>query len=225
VTRGSAERGPRPAELLLGDHDRVEAAAAELHREAAELADRVADALEQLRVLGDHEARPVLAAGLLVGEQAEDHIARGRLRRGARAQECGEHHRDASLHVQGASAPDEAVGDLARERLVKPLAPGGDDVDVPLQEKGRSGAAAGQPGDQVRALGAAGKDPHLAAGGLEQAADPVDALDLAAGRVAGVEADQPREQLGGTLVDVGVRGAHLSATTGATRTRARPSPA
>ena len=78
----------------------------------------VADALEQLGMLGDQELGPELAAGLLVGEHAQDHVPGRRLRRGGGAQEGGDHHRDAALHVQCAAAPDEAVVDLARERLV-----------------------------------------------------------------------------------------------------------
>ena len=58
VAAGAADRRPRPADLLLGDLDRVEAPAGDVRREAAELADPVADALEQLGVALDEEARP-----------------------------------------------------------------------------------------------------------------------------------------------------------------------
>ena len=79
VPGAAAEGRARPADLLLGDHDRIEAPAGELHRETAELADRVAHAGEQLGVLADEEVRPVVAAGLLVGEHAQDHVpGRGR---------------------------------------------------------------------------------------------------------------------------------------------------
>ena len=45
-------------------------------REAAELAEREADALEELGMLLDEEARAEVAAVLLVGEHAEDEVAR-----------------------------------------------------------------------------------------------------------------------------------------------------
>src|SRR5207247_2658142 len=62
--------------LLLGDLDRIEAARSHFECKAAELADRVLDALEQLGVLVCHEPRPVIAEALFVGERAEDHVAR-----------------------------------------------------------------------------------------------------------------------------------------------------
>ena len=79
MPRGTAERGFGPAHLLLGDHDRVEAPPGDRHREAAELAQREAHALEQLRVLSHEEVSSVVAAPLLVGEHAQDHVAGGRL--------------------------------------------------------------------------------------------------------------------------------------------------
>ena len=47
-------------------------------REAADLADRLGAALEQLRVVVDQPVRAVAAAGLLVGEEGEHDVAAGR---------------------------------------------------------------------------------------------------------------------------------------------------
>ena len=47
-----AQAAAQPADLLLGDAHRREPSPADVEREAAELAERVADALEQLGVLG-----------------------------------------------------------------------------------------------------------------------------------------------------------------------------
>lgn len=66
----------QPADLLLCDLDGIEAAAAQLLRERAELAERVAHTLEQMWVLLDHVPRAEVAAALLVGEHDEDHVAR-----------------------------------------------------------------------------------------------------------------------------------------------------
>jgi hypothetical protein len=64
VTGGAAKGGAKGAELLLGDHHRVEATPGDVHGEATELADRVADAVEELGVVLDDEARAVVAASL-----------------------------------------------------------------------------------------------------------------------------------------------------------------
>ncbi len=159
-------------------------------REAAELADRVADAVEQLGVLAHEELGAERAAGLLVGHQAEDHVARRLLAARERAHERGEHHRDAALHVERAAPPDVAVGDLAGERRMRPVAARGDDVDVALQQQRRTGAATAQARDQVRPRRLGREDARLAAELLEQVADPLDARALVARRVARVEAQQ-----------------------------------
>ncbi len=192
---------PRPADLLLGDHDRVEAPPADVEREAAELADRVANAVEQLGVLAHDELGPKRTAGLLVGEQAQDHVA-GRLQ-AARlgTHERGEHHRDTALHVERATTPQVAVGDLAGEWSVLPLAARGDDVDVPLQQQRRARAAARQPRDQVRALGILRDDARLDAERVEQPSDPRDALTLGAWRVARVEPEQVLQQLSWSVLE------------------------
>ena len=205
VPRAPANRRPRPANLLLGDHDRVEAATGDLHREAAELPDRIAHAGEQLGVLGDEEARAEVAARLLVGEDAQDHIARRRLPARLRAHERSQHHRDAALHVQRAATPHVAAVELARERRPAPLPARRDDVDVALQQQRRARSASGQARDQVRALLLARDYLHLAAELLEQAAYPFDALALVARRVARVEAEQLLQQLDGAILNVRAR--------------------
>ena len=63
---GAADARERPADLLLGDHDRVEAPAGKIHREAAELAQRVAHVREELWMRRDEVVRAEVAAGLLV---------------------------------------------------------------------------------------------------------------------------------------------------------------
>ncbi len=103
----------RPADLLLGHHDRIEALAGDVHREGAELADREAHALEQIGVLAHEELGPVVAARLLVDEHAQDQIARRSHLAGGCAHERREHHRDAALHVERAAPPHVAVVQLA----------------------------------------------------------------------------------------------------------------
>ena len=113
----------RPADLLLGDHDRVERAARDLHPEAAELADRVAHARRTARgARARGTRRRASLPGLLVGHQAQDHVARRAPPGGLRAHERGEHHRHAALHVERAATPDEAVVLLAAEGRVPPRA-------------------------------------------------------------------------------------------------------
>ncbi len=201
VARAPAQARPRPADLLLGDHDRIEGAPGDVHAERAELADGVAHPLEQLGVLAHEELGAERAARLLVGHQAEDHVARRPAPGCLRAHERRQHHRHAALHVERAAPPHEAVVLLTGERRVAPASGGGDDVDVSLQQQRRRAALALQARDEARPVGLGCHDLHLAAQLLEQPAHPVDALALVAGRVGRVEAQQPREQLGGAILD------------------------
>ncbi len=101
----------------------------------------------------------MIAAGLLVGEQAQDHVSRrGSLAR-AGAHERRQHHRHPALHVERSPSPDVAVVKLARERLVPPAAHRRDDVEVALQQQRRGPAAAPQPRDQVRPLRGVARAP------------------------------------------------------------------
>ncbi len=197
----ATEARPRPADLLLGDHDRVERAARERHREAAELADRVADAFEQLRVLAHQEACAEVAAGLLVAQHAQDQIPGRAPPGGGRPHERGHHHRHAALHVERPAAPHEAVVLLAAERIVRPAPGRRNHVDVPLHQQRRRGTLAGQARDQVGTLGVRGDDPGLTAEAVEQPAHPLHALALVARRVRRVEAQQLREQLGRAVLE------------------------
>ncbi len=195
VAAGPSNRRLQPADLLLGHLDRIEALAAHLEREAAELAERVAHAREQLRVLLDEVARAEVAAGLLVGEDDEHEVA-GEL--GAlplRAHEGADEHRDARLHVERAAAPDVAVLEPALERRVRPVLAGGrDDVDVPLEQERRR-VAAGEAADEVRPAGLLLVELRLAARVLELRAEELDARRFVAGRVRRVEPDQLLQEL------------------------------
>src|SRR5207302_598790 len=73
--RGSATGGgssDAPADLLLGNHDRIEAPPGDIHRETAELAKRVANAAEEIGMRRDQVVRTEVAAGLLVRQQTQD---------------------------------------------------------------------------------------------------------------------------------------------------------
>ena len=138
---GRAARGqPQPGHPLLRGLQQVEALAAEGQAEAADLADRLGDALEQLRVLVHQEAGAPGAAGLLVGGEGEHDVA-GRLALLAQAlADDRQHHRVHVLHVDRAAAPDAVVGDLAGEGVVLPVfGVGRDDVEVTVDEQGGPG--------------------------------------------------------------------------------------
>src|SRR4051795_12832781 len=139
VAAAARDASLQPADLLLGDLDRIQALAAELQREAAELADRVLHPVEQLRLLLDEELRTEVAAVLLVGQDGQHDVA-GELRLLACCpEERGEHHRDAAFHVQRTAAPDGAVDEPPAERRPRPVLPRrGHDVDVALKKKRRA---------------------------------------------------------------------------------------
>ena len=74
----AVHREPHPVHALLGGLDQVEPQVlVDGEREAADLADRLRHALEQLRVVVDQVPRAEHAARLLVGEEGEHDVARG----------------------------------------------------------------------------------------------------------------------------------------------------
>ena len=85
----SADRRADETPLLLGDLDRIEPSAADPLGEAADLAERVADAVEEIGVLLDEVLRTELAACLLVAREREDQIASRLEPLGRRAKEGG----------------------------------------------------------------------------------------------------------------------------------------
>ena len=195
VTTRPADRRLQPADLLLDDLDRIEALPADQDARAAELAEPVADAGEELGMLFGEEARALVAAVFLVGEDDEYEVAGQRDVLPLRPQERVHEHRDAALHVERAAAPDVPVDEPALERRVRPALPArGDDVDVALEEQRRRVAAL-EPGDEVRPARHPLEGLRLAARLLEQAADELDALGLVAGRIRRVEADQRLRKL------------------------------
>ena len=197
-TVAAAARHPRfqPADLFLRDLNEKHAAPADLHVEAAELADRVFDPVEEMCVLLDEELRAVVAARFLVRQHGQDDVARKLRCVAGCAQEGGDHHRDAALHVERPASPDPAVDQVAAERRARPaLTDGRDDVDVPLQQQGRPVAPAAQARDEIRPRGILCVQLHLASRLLEQSAQERDAVGLVPRRIRGVEADQLTEQL------------------------------
>ena len=139
---GAAARGqPHPRHALLGGLDEVQpplAAVAARHgqREAADLADRLGDAVEQVGAVVDQPLAAVLAAGLLVGHEREHQIARRHDAGAFEVPRDGEHHADHVLHVDRAAAPDVAVLDGAGERVHAPVGGlGGHHVEVAVDQQ------------------------------------------------------------------------------------------
>jgi hypothetical protein len=188
--------GPHPAHALLGDLDRVDGLVAEPEGEAADLAERELRP-HLVRVLLDQPAAPGRAAGLLVGDGGEDHIAPERP--SEPGQEPDDHgaHGDHVLHVDRAAAPDVAVGQLRRERRVTPPPGlGRDHVDVPVEQQRAlvPGLGGPEPHDQVGPARPALQHLRLEPVGPEPVGQERDTGGLVAGRVGGVEPDQVAQQ-------------------------------
>ena len=101
---------PDPRDSLLGRLEQVGTslvAVTVLQGDAVapDLGDRLADALEDLGMLLDHEVRALDTAGLLIGEEDEEQVARGSRPRAGEVTRAGEDHRDHVLHVDCAAAP------------------------------------------------------------------------------------------------------------------------
>ena len=203
---GRAARGqPHPGHALLGDLDQVEALAADRRAEAADLADRLGDAFEEVGMVVDQPARAVVAARLLVGQERQHDVPRRPAALPEPLPDHGEDHRVHVLHVHRAAAPDAAVTDLAGERVDLPVRRvGGDHVEVAVDQQGRPGRV--RPGDPGHHAGAARvrlKYRRLQADLGEQRGDVLGRLAFARSRVVagvrGVDPDQVAGQ-GGDLV-------------------------
>ena len=196
MTRRPAHGRLDRAHPLLGHLDRVEAVARDVEGDAADLAERMANAGEGFGMLLREELRPEIASGLLVGEHGEHDAAGRHAALGVRPQERRDHHRHARLHVERAASPHHPVGDLGRERRMRPLlARRGDDVDVAVEKQWRVAVVSGQARDEVGSFGVACVQLALDAGSREQAPHVLDALTLRSRRVGRVEAKQVAQQL------------------------------
>lgn len=150
VSGGALDRQTHPVHALLRRLDQIKTQIlVDGEGEAADLADRLRNALEEIGVVVDEIPRAVRTARLLVGEEGQHDVARGLTAAAQPVPYDREGHRVHVLHVDRATAPDTAVRDLARERVVRPVVGvGGDDIGVAVDEQGGPGGIlALDPGD------------------------------------------------------------------------------
>ncbi len=134
----AARREPQPGHSLLRRLHQVEPLATERDAEAANLADRLGAALEEVRVVVHQPARAVPAARFLVREEREDHVARRPSPFAHPLPHDGEDHRVHVLHVHRAAAPDAAVVQVAGEGVASPVRRvGRHHVEVAVHEQRR----------------------------------------------------------------------------------------
>ena len=146
---------------------------------------------EQVGVLLGEEPGAEVAAGLLVAEHGQDHVAARLQLAAGRAQERVEEHRDAGLHVERPASPDGAFDQVGREGGMRPTLPRRrDHVDVPVQQQRRRLARARQACDEVRARLVPRDELRVDSRVRQQPLHVGDALALVPGRVGRVEADQ-----------------------------------
>jgi hypothetical protein len=91
----ATDRGPQAASLLLGDLHGIQSACPDVMAVAAELAERMADAIEQVGVLVDEPGRSVVATGLFVAVDDQEQVP-GRLGFGPGVQRSAGHARIAA---------------------------------------------------------------------------------------------------------------------------------
>ena len=107
------------------------------------------------------------------------------------------------LHVERPAAPHVTVGEIARPRVVLPLARIREDgVDVREQAQRRTVGLAAQPGDEVRPLLGAAEQLALEARLVQKRREVFLGGALVARGVDGVEADQPLEDIRGLRLHV-----------------------
>ena len=198
---GDAARGQLEAEdPLLGAAHAVAAAAVVLEHVAGALVEEHV-AADAVGMGGGQPVGADVAAGLLVGDEHELQAAALRSPTAAgqrgRRDRLGRH---LGLHVERTAAPQEAVDDVARPGIVRPLRRVGEDrVDVPeVHQRGTdvAAAAAVEVGDEVRAVLVVGQQLGPQAGVLQVPGEELDRGALVARRVDRVEADQFRQQVG-----------------------------
>jgi hypothetical protein len=153
VAGGALGGQPDPGHALLSGLDHVQpGVVVDAQAEAADLADRLGAALEQLRLVGHQPLGPVDAAGLLVGDERQHHVARGLAAGAHPVPDDRQHHGVHVLHVDRSAAPHAPVGNLRRERVVGPLLGlGRHDVEVAVdQQRVASRVGALHAGDHAR---------------------------------------------------------------------------
>ena len=194
VSAGPADRRADQTALFLGHLDRNEPAVAVPQRVAAELAQGMPHALEQIGVLLDEELHPGATAGLLVGGQRENDVAGRRGVGRGDAHQRRQENRDSTLHVEGASPPHLAVDQFAAERRMSPLARvGRNDVNVAVQEQRRSVPSTRDSCHEVGSRLLQREVPMVDSGLLEQPSGELDAGLFVARGARGVEPDQSLE--------------------------------
>ncbi len=215
-----AVRGHGKAEhALLRATDAVAAPAHVVEDLAAALVDEEV-AADLLRMVRGEPLRAELAAGLLVDDGGDQELAaRGAPARARERRRSDDLRRDLRLHVDRAAAPEVAVYDLARPRVVAPL--GGvreHRVDVAeVAERGPRLRAA-QPREQIRSVGLGAEQLALEPGVREQRLEVLLRLALVAGRIDGVEANEAAEDL------LGLGGEGVRAESGLAAHREDPTP-
>src|SRR5215203_6065589 len=78
VPATSTYGGFHPTDLFLGNHDRIKTLLTDVQTEATELADRITNILEQLRVMLHEEFCAVIATNFFIADERKQNIA-GRL--------------------------------------------------------------------------------------------------------------------------------------------------
>ncbi len=137
VARCAVHGQPHPGDPLLRRLDQVEPQVVpDGEAEPADFADCLCHAVEQLRVVVHGPVRTELAAGLLVGQEREYD---GPAREPSRAYPVADHrqdHRVHVLHIDRAPAPYTAIGDLAGERIMRPVGGvGRDHIQVSVDQQ------------------------------------------------------------------------------------------
>jgi hypothetical protein len=136
VPGGAAGPQPHPGDALLAGLDQVEPLPADLGGEAADLADRLGAALQQVRTVVDDPVGAEQATGFLVGGEHEGDRTVGNHAGPLTRPHDREQHGVEVLHVDGATSEQVAIHDLGRERVDLPV--GGarrDNIEVAMDEE------------------------------------------------------------------------------------------
>src|SRR5712691_1800705 len=101
MATGPPEDGPRDADPLRGNHQRIPAPPTEVPGESTALTQRMANAVEELRPFRSEPSGTLEPPGLLIADKGDHDVSGRRATLSHKSQSRRHHHRDAAFYVNG----------------------------------------------------------------------------------------------------------------------------
>ena len=143
----STDRCFHPAQLLLGNLNRIKTLGTDISRMTAEFAQGIPDPSEYFRIAVHEKLGPHSSAGFLITQDHQQNIAGWLKPLNGGIQQSAQHHGYAPFHIQRAPPPNIAIDQFAFKGRVGPLLVGRcNDIDVTIEHQGRGRIPPFNPG-------------------------------------------------------------------------------